>query len=287
MKRKKGLIGLGMCLMLPGWMTFAAQGVTQYKGPVIKGTPIIQTLENTKKQVFYEDLDGNGKKEKIVVLAEYDEASGGCVLTLKINDRVMALAENWMGGEVAAHVVDIDQQDQRLELTIGGDACSSDYETYFYSYQKGKVQCIGGVEGTLKPVVLDKTYQMKVPGDGRIHTYERGRLIETWYHDATYALDQQGKLILQPQDYYMMGTAVTLEYDLPVYTAPSVSAKRGGCFVAGTKARLMLTDDEAWCQIEDNQGNSGWFQVKDGMGIQTTTGYRWSYEVFEGLFLAD
>lgn len=273
--------------MVPGCMVFANhEGKIPTQPTVISSMPI-QVSKNTTKQVFYEDLDGNGKKEKVVLLADYDQDSGAYILTLKINDRKMKLTEEWMGSDVGGYIVDINSKDKIKEFAVGGDLCSSDYATYFYRYEKGQLVPIGHTQGTLKPVQLDRTYQMRIPGDGTLQTYTRGNVLQTWYRDEVYRLDSQGKLIVVPRAYYGMETPVTLLQELPIYEKPDVKTAVVKVLMPKEQATLLLTDDKKWCQIQDESGNIGWFEIKEDMKIQLADVDYWSWEVFEGLFFAD
>ncbi|MGL4738748.1 MAG: SH3 domain-containing protein [Cellulosilyticaceae bacterium] len=287
MRKNKWLSDVVILTMIPGGLVFAGQENMVSKRPVIISAAPMQVAKDTQKQVFYEDLDGDGKKEKIVLLATYDMDQGVYHLALKINDRQMTLEEPWMGSDVNAYVVDMSQKDKVKEIAIGGDWCSSDYGTSFYRYQAGKVSCIGSTEGTIKPVQLDKTYQMLIPGDGTVHTYTRGNALQTWYRDELYQLDDKGKLEMQPKVYYMMGTEVTLLMDLQIYEVPKLQGQPATVLRAGQKAKLLLTDDKTWCQIQDEAGHIGWIHLVENMGVETTSGVKWSYEVFEGLMFAD
>lgn len=285
MRISSWLTGVLLVSILPWSSVWAKTNEQAVKVPTIINSAIIKIGENTNKQVFYEDLDGDHKTEKIVLLTQYREEEGAVEMIVKINDRVVKLNEQWMSGDPIAHIVDISIKDKVKELAIGGDLCSSDFATSFYRYEKGKLKLIGETEGVIEEVQLDKSYQMTIPGDGTINTYYRGKLLQTWYREERYALGQNNLLVMQPKKLYEMNTKVTLLQCLETYARADSNAQVSQVFEVGEQATITLTDDKIWCQIVDEQGNKGWFRA-DEWGNIGGTGLS-SGEVFEGLFFAD
>lgn len=281
MKKKYLILGIILLNLLTN-ITF---GIEKESNITVISAPFIYINQNITKQVFYEDLDGDMTNDKIIVTVEENLDSHIAEVSIKINGKMIKLPQSWLGVRPIAYIVNINLEDNKKALAIGGDAGSSDYMTYFYGYEAQNLKELGITEGVLEEITLDKVYSMQIPGDGTISTYRRGYLLQTWYKDETYEMKELGKIILKSKELYVMNTSVKALLDIPLHIERNTTSSISHVLKKGETGKITFTDDRVWCFFEGDNGKRGWFKANDWNNI-AGTGKRAS-EVFEGLFFAD
>jgi len=166
---------------------------------------------------------------------------------------------------------------------------SNDYTTMFYTYDGEKIKDMGITEGLYKQGVYAEDFGkalMDFPGDGTFTTSKRGAVLHTWFYDQTIELDENHLLVEVPQSVYKMDYEVTVLKDLPLVFMPEDDTL-AFTLKAGEKATLVWTDDVEWVSAKNEDGEEGWFKLEDPINIIIDGKTFPSYEVFEGLNMAD
>lgn len=133
--------------------------------------------------------------------------------------------------------------------------------------------------GKLPGVVRNTVYN----GDGTLETKKRGELLQTWFYDAVYRVNNNAFEFV-PADLYEMNTPVTLLMDLPILKSRTDHSVVK-VLKAGEKAVIKASDDVAWCLISGEDGTAGWFEVSEFDKIVALE--KPANVVFEGLSYAD
>ena len=219
------------------------------------------------------DLDGDGTLEYVRYSYQMDEEALSLV-TLEINEAIQMVVPLVYAMDYFA-VVDLDEADNYKELVISDYGPSDDYVSYIYRYAEGALHEVGVVEGLF-------SLGLGIDGAGRVLARTRLNLLQTWYMDKPYNL-QDGQLIPE-EGIYTTYHRVFLKEMLPVYEAPDANSP-SFTIPEGTLATLIATDDVMWCCIETEEGEKGWFRVDnfDTLTDLALTGM----EVFVGLAYYD
>jgi len=166
------------------------------------------------------------------------------------------------------------------EIAVQEYGPSEDYRTTFYAYGGGKIIEMGQVQG------LCGTYS-RLPGDGKVMAQTRFQILQTWFYDDEYRINEQHVLEHVAKPLYLSTFKeqyVTVKKMLTLYTAPG-SQEVVVRVVPGDKLLLVGSDDKEWCYATTTNGVKGWFSVEGfqqvrELGIPTG-------EVFDGLYFTD
>ncbi len=243
------------------------------------------------------DIDGDGAEETVCVsLSEPDEYN--CrTATLSVNgeDLTDALrgfdtAQLADPDEAYWAITDIDRADGTLEIAIQDLGPSDDPYTNFFRYEGGKLTYLGGVPGL---VYMDYAESpLRFDGDGVIEGYLRYTVLQTWFGDASYRLED-GEIALEPAEVYYARQPQTVTVLEP--TAARASADETAKVItldAGTELTLLGSDDNAWVLCAAPSGKETadalWLHLRDGFEIETADGsYGYAWAVLDGLLFAD
>lgn len=228
------------------------------------------------------DLDGDGRREHIQVtwlLNNPGTDTGFDLVVINVDGHLLADRGSAMNRQI--HIIDLLANDHRQEIAITQEGPSDDPATQVYAYAIGTIRKLGWLPGhTIGSPSVD--------GSGSIKTRCRGRILQTWWYPCEYTLNQY-RFTLEPVpgDYYhIMGTPVTLKVDLPIVRDPDIP-EAVGIIPVGSTARILGSDDDAWCEIESSDGLRGWFQVIGHSRIAVADGWIEATDVFDGLCMAD
>ncbi len=240
------------------------------------------------------DLDLDGTEETVLVDVK-DDADGipRVVLTVDGVDCTDALY-----GDDAVQlddpdpffyaITDLYDGDPCLEIAVQDWGMSDDYYTNFFRYYKDwGVYGIGGVPGIIRSAwgPGDITFD----ADGNIFTQERMQVLQTWFCDVVYVLNNAERLQLDPQDMYEASrpSDVTLKTALLAYDG------RGGesfPIDAGVEMSVRATDNREWIYcVSESEDWALWFHLNpdNGFEIETPDGYLPVWDALDGLLFAD
>ena len=243
------------------------------------------------------DIDGDGAVETVCVyLSEPDEydCRTAC-LSVNGEDLTDALrgfdtAQLSDPDEAYWALTDIDRADGALEIAIQDLGPSDDPYTNFFRYDRGALTCLGGVPGL---VYMDYAESpLRFDGDGVIEGYLRYTVLQTWFGDASYRLEDDG-IALEPAEVYYARQPQTVTVLEPA--AARTSADETAKVItldAGTELTLLGSDDAAWVLCAAPSGKESadalWLHLRDGFEIETADGsYGYAWAVLDGLLFAD
>lgn len=232
------------------------------------------------------DLDGDGKEDRIILKTRNnpngDEVSSYLLL---VNDEEILYEGEMI--DPLFHVTDINPEDGYREIAVSEEGPSNDNLTVFYRYKDSGLSVLGEIQGFLGVFPgSDYKGEVTIPGDGSVETRTRGQMLQTWFYDDVYRLNENDELEKIPKDLYPFETEVTLIKELKTQKSRE-DASPSYTFQAGEKATLMETDEKEWVSIRNQAGEISWFKVESYMTIlgQDSEGY--SMDFFEGLSMAD
>lgn len=186
-------------------------------------------------------------------------------------------------------ITDIDASDGVLELALMDLGASDDYQTSFFRYDGRNLTYIGSVSGLIKENAVVGS-SVTFDGKGKISTYVRLNVFQTWFAAVNYTVGDDGKLALVPQETYLAlnETDVTVLSDIAGYAKADASSEMT-VIAAGEKLAILGTDNSEWVLARNSAAESVWLHISDGSySIETGDGgsaYAW--DVLDGLVLAD
>ena len=258
------------------------------------------------------DLDGDGAAEKLQLSFVYSSFPESCRLSLTVNGTdytedlyreamdQMGWGENPHGAwtettpdSVLYAICDLDPGDRYLELAVMDDGPSNDYTTAFFRYDCGTLTWIGTVEGL---IYNDDTRQsdMLLDAAGGLETKMRLGVLQTWWTEVWWRLDEDGRLGMVPQtiyyakdrDYLNDKPTHTLLKPLLAYPDRDETALPD-TLTAGEEITLLGTDNAAWVLARDSAGTEFWIHLDGPVSVETPTGFLYGGEVLGGLNYAD
>lgn len=213
------------------------------------------------------DLNGDGTKEKII----YKPSNSQFIVSSKpVSFTFDAPVESFA-------IVDINTKDKLKEIVISDYGPSDDYRSSYYYFDGSKIVKMGETEGLFNSGV-------KFNGTGKITAETRGSILQTWFFNKSFKLSNQHKIVEIPQELYTTDYDVTFKMQLNLYknkgdASPSISVTKG------EKAKIIATDDKAWCLLKTSKGIKGWIVV-NSFNTLKNNGLN-AAEVFDGLCYAD
>lgn len=239
------------------------------------------------------DLDGNGVVDDVSLWLE-PEASGGERVALNINGvdysgAVSDLAEGFDCPDDAFWAItDLDAADGLLEIAIQDWGPSDDLTTSFFRFDGSRLFYLGSVEGFLYHT--DGSGSVSMLGGGKISSYMRLSILQTWYAMVQYGLGADGRLAVIPQEFYtstFLNQQTTLQRGVYAYDSPNPN---GGSRVlsAGTTAQIVGTDNVQWVKLRLADGSECWLQmVGYGYDLESPDGLVPAWEALSDLLMAD
>ena len=223
------------------------------------------------------DVDGDGTAETISFSTDTRDEIENFSLTV---DQASVTGEG-ISLTGALYVLQMKSFPNETIFLVPETGYSDDNACTAFLYQSGALYPLG---------VLPAPPESIVPEQGYFTCTVRGRVLQTWFRPADYAIAtgwmrDKAALYEIPRPLYPMGTYVTLLRGL------DVSAERGGEAVAftlepGDEVILAATDDSDFLYVTKSTGASGWVRIRD-QEVLTREGYFLSGEVFDGLIFAD
>lgn len=233
------------------------------------GDGLAQTFDTGK--TILADLDGDGIKEKITVMAnESYTVSDQHAFFVQVND---AFYDNeafneLMGGMESAerkrfYLIDIDPSDKWLEIAFYDYGTDLIPETTIFRYSDGRLVKIGSVP--LGPPRESDVREMHVPGDGTLYGGVRDVVIETVFLTKTWKLTDtpNGEPAIEEvvSEYYSIMPRSNsyikniLSQELQFFADKEEDSKRITLPV-GTEIELQrFYPEEGWIQISYDKGN--------------------------------
>lgn len=232
------------------------------------------------------DLDGDGIEEQIVLKTRVsprgDEVSSYLLL---VNEEEITYEGDMI--DPMFHITDINPRDGFREIAVSEEGPSSDHLTVFYRYKESKLTILGKIQGFLGVFPeTDISGEVKITGDGTVETRTRGQMMQTWFYDDAYRLNEEDELEKMDKELYPFETEVTLLKKLKTQMSRDDSSP-SYTYEPGERATLMETDEEEWVSIRNENGQISWFRVKNYMEIMGQDSEGYSMDFFDGLSMAD
>lgn len=249
----------------------------------------VETSADGKIVTRHSDLDGDGKKEKIVLTTGkstgfgYDDYTE---YTIEIEDRSYELRAFTENIEPRFNVVNITRSDGFREIAVSEYGPSSDFFTTFYHFEGDLLTRIGVVSGFYGEAseMCEVFATVNIDGSGIIRGLSRGNLLHTWFYDSEYRMNADFTIVEVPKTLYIMNAEVTAIHELTLVKSPDDEAE-AFTLSPGEAVLIRETDDREWCSVVNSKGETGWFAV-DGFDVVRNTG-KHANEVFDGLNYAD
>ncbi len=175
-------------------------------------------------------------------------------------------------------IVDIDIKDNQKEIGLMVEGPSSDYRTYFYSYDGENVYEIGNV-----PFLIDNI-EHQIESQGIIYGHNRLNILQTWFANATWEL-KSGKIVLVEPELYDVShdRKHNLLVSLPLYE--NIGDETSFKTIDPQVISFLQTDNKNWIKLECEDGTSGWFKI-ESFHLITDLGV-YAHQVFDDLSYAD
>ncbi len=236
--------------------------------------PEESALKENEYRTLEQDLNGDGEKEKISLT--FKSAYSDIHTILHVDNLSVEVPGNNPSGHFG--IVDIGKQDKFKEIAVTDNGPSTDFTTSFYFFDGKNLAFVGTIQGLYEDMHFD--------GKGKVTTKTRANILDTWFFDDEYALNQNHSLVNIPKDFYSRDTAVTLLIPtLSLQTSPT-NTKISVTLKKGDEATVIGCDNKKWCEIKTKAGKTGWFAVGEYETIISANGTVGA-EVFSGLSNAD
>lgn len=247
------------------------------------------------------DLDGDGKQE----LIQFD-APGYDEYTLHVNHKsITARGDNLLG---YCSVIDLDTSDSQCEIMVRSIGPSNDDSFQLFRWKDGNIELIGEADGLLD----------QVQGNGYCSVWIRASILQTWFLQDMYKLNDEGILTDVGQDYFPLAAEIklrdgdayyreippdftqirkegsymyqynilTMLRDLPVVAAPG-DCQPAGVLKKGELVAFLGSDNRQWVKIQGESGIVGWFEVRNFSEIVIDGKGYYASEFFDSLSYAD
>ena len=250
----------------------------------------VESIQNegngfTKKISTTADLNGDGKAESIILMVKKNPNIGEVnAVELHVEDKMLAYEGEMI--DPMFKVVDILNTDKYLEIAISEEGPSSDFATVFYRYDGMNLKELGKISGFLgKYPGSDSLGSIILDHSGIVRTKTRGEILQTWFYNDSYLLNENDELVKVKQDSYEMNTEVEVIKEITL--KKSKGSDDGGITLkVGEKVMIDQTDNISWCRVTNSEGETGWFEVKNFYEIVGSEGMN-ADEFFLGLSFAD
>ena len=254
-------------------------------------TPVIHMADGPRQV----DLDGDGYVDELLVEVQ-DGASPWAArrFHISINGKDYyeeAMSEQFWENPVETHygLWRLNPEANWLAVGVYYDGPSGDPVTMFYKYREGLLFYVGMVEGYPEENQEFAHFQnVWLDEEGYLHTTMRLSILQTWWANVRWKLDDEGNLVLVEENVYEVVEGSSGPYrligDLLVYPEPDREAE-SSWMLAEQEVFITGTDNENWCLVETTDGIVGWFYVDDYYKI-VDVGLN-ADEVFDGLCYAD
>jgi len=239
------------------------------------------------------DLNGDGREEAVCVSLK-PQGDGMTLVQLSINgvDCSDALYADGAFFDCPDPdfwaITDVYSVDNLLEIAIQDWGPSSDYYTNFYRFESGEVYYFGGMQGLVWSESLrrgDVTFEE----DGFVDTYLRFRVLQTWFGFVRYEIGNAGLLSLVPQPLYYATAPTSVTTLAPLSAYDAVDGKRY-TVETGVNLTVLATDNNEWIYCEaPGSALPVWLHCspESGFMLETPDGFAFSWEVLDGLLMAD
>jgi len=276
-------VGVGLGIL--GWMSVGgSSGEVAQTDESSSASEAEQTVVSTAQV----DLNADGVADEIALSMEpgsspfssyYDNDPNTKAVhpVLIINHVILdIIGENPLG---YFDIVDLNVSDNQHEVALSDSGAGGNYTTSFYTWTGAAIQFLGTVQGLCD--------QMEWNGDGSFITTTRGSILDTWFYRDTFALADNQTIVRVPKDFYERlrpAEPLTVLTTLPLQQSPEDST-----IVMILRKDDVVTmvgcDDVAWCEVKNEDEETGWFAVHD---FNVITGVELpATEVFDGLSSAD
>lgn len=204
----------------------------------------IEILKISELEDMMIDLDNDGKEEKVSYKIQNYLNSDERYSSIVINDNEHRM-ENF-NPTPNLYITKLDIKKDGYTFLVGDEGASNDYTTQFFSYEKGNLIELGKIGGIYDE--NDLGVNLSINGDGTVKTKERADILQTWFYDATYELND-GKLELIDQEFYDVNHQVTTLMDYEYYKKPLQDAEKVK-ISKDTELKFIGIDNEKWIMFE-------------------------------------
>lgn len=271
--------------------------------PAVNSEGLIFEPLSIKKRYLI-DLNSDGIKEEVAIVPD-DIQTNYCIkYNLVINGSETSLltdVDDWSQSWIV--LTDLDNNDKYLDLLHLGGAFSWFCTDFFY-YNGEKTVYRGPIwDCFIEYIDYDEEdpehfydhkrpkslLPKKIDGHGKLSQNVPGSVLsDDWSYKRTWMIDDDGMLNFLPEAEYIpiQHEPLKLKMDLPLYSdtsseATSMVAKKGG------SVTLIMTDNNKWMQVRTQNGELGWFQLKDNYNVIIGSKQYFSPDVFEGIYISE
>lgn len=195
------------------------------------------------KITFEEDIDGDEKKEKVLICIGND-AEKDYTFTIYINNKKML--SDYIERVDRIGVVDIDSKDEFKEIEIYSVGPSDDFISRFYRFEKNKVKFMGELS------------RLAWIEDGLLYVHD---WTGHWSISRKYYIDRDGKFQEVNQPFYWVGLKLKIEKEIPVYFSPE---KKSIVDVAKKGEEIsIIFEKEGNLLVKTQKDLVGWVKLSD------------------------
>jgi len=277
--------------------------IVEITTPAVNSEGLVFEPLSIKKRYLI-DLNSDGIKEEVAIVPDDIQTNYCLKYNLVINGAETSLltdVDDWSQSWIV--LADLDINDKYLDLLHLGGSFSWFCTNFFY-YNGEKTVYRGPIwDCFIEYIDYDEDdpedfYDYKKPkylisskldGHGKLtQTVPVSVLSDDWSFERTWMISEGGILEPLPEEEYisLQNKPVILKMDLPLY--PDISSETASILAKnGESTTLVKTDNKEWILIRTQNGESGWFQIKDYYYVVIGSELFFSTDVFEGLYIGE
>lgn len=185
-------------------------------------------------------------------------------------------------------LVDLDVSDGITEIAIWSHGPSADECCALFWYDGSTLLEMGTLSGPQNTSMAE----WAMDGAGRITLPCRLSLLQTWWADKTFELNQEGHVLelVQQEQYLVTGEMADREYELyrSIRLYEEMDADGDYTILEPQLIKLPATDDDCFVWVQAEDGSTGYLYVEDGKVQLADGSYEdWENPAIEGLNYAD
>lgn len=234
-----------------------------------KDESIIGGIEYPSNEIVEIDINSDGEKESIQMLIKGEE------VILKVNDQSIEIGFAPFLRNNSFKLVDLDTEDNLYEIIIEDLGPSDDPTTTLYYYDGEKINKVATVEGFIDGD-MDRS-NVYISGDGTLTAPMRLSILQTWFTEVSYKLNENHQLEMLFQQWYLTNHKVTTTETCDLFTSPNVDSD---VITVDSDQELIFTktDNEKWIEVKLSDGRIGWLYIDQSIDYMSK---------FNGLALYD
>lgn len=229
---------------------------------------------------FSLDLDADGIKEEISYTV-YGETSNGWT-TYTGEYQLGINGDEWVSGKgltIYTSIYGMSLDGEKIILVVYDNGPSDDPYSKFFSYENGKLSCIGEIMACVSDMYVY---------DNIIYGQIRCRVVQTQNREARWELNENGKLEEIDDGIYKLIDFGSGIYGLeePVYVADEIDGEQFYLMTPG-QISILYTDAKDWVYIQYTNRIPEGAEIEGGWLDTSYMEYQDLNRVFSGLTWAD